>query len=223
MPVYEYQCQSCDAWQQAFRNYVSRDTDCPPCLDCNSDTRRGIYGATADSAPLPSSTQQFVEMYVKPAGLLDANSGRRYRLADIQCNNPECGHLEDTTECWLDENGDTAEPNPTCVKCGGSAEWVSINPGHSRFSEVFPYYDMGAGRWFQNKRERREWMRAAGVEEAGDLTDTMTRYERKSNDDDHKAFSEYEQLRDQYRNDPALRQVYRQLEDEGRGLPELKY
>lgn len=222
MPVYEYQCMACSAWQQAFRSYSTRDTDTPHCLQCSGGTRRGIYGASAGEQPLPSSTQQSVEMYVKPSGLLDAETGRRYRLSDLQCQSEECGHLEDTVEVWLDEHGETLDTSPVCTKCGHAAVWQAINPGHSRFSEVFPYYDMGAGRWFQSKRERREWMRANNLEEAGDLTDPLNRHLRRQDDEDNKAFAEYNALREQYRHDPAFRQVYRQLEDEGRGLPDIK-
>lgn len=222
MPMYEYQCQECQSWQQAFRPYSSRDETAPKCLDCQGDTKRRIHGAKRGSQPLPSSTQQYVEMYVKPAGLLDAATNRRYRLTDLHCKSEHCGHTVDTIECWLDEDGNTADTNPVCPKCGDAAEWVSINPGHSRFSEKFPYYDVGAGRWFMNQRERREWMRANNVEEAGDLTDSLDRYARKQDDEDRRVFAEYNAVRDQYRDDPNLRQVYRQLEAEGRGLPDFK-
>tara|TARA_R110000824_G_scaffold33480_1_gene107274 strand:- start:826 stop:1191 length:366 start_codon:yes stop_codon:yes gene_type:complete len=53
-----------------------------------------------------------------------------------------------------------------CEKCGGAMFW---RPGWNidRFSETFPYYDRAAGRIFQNKQERRDWMKANRFEEVG--------------------------------------------------------
>ena len=222
MPMYEYRCSDCGEWQQAFRSHSRRDEG-PDCLTCgSSNTVWGIHGATAGSKAPPIAGVAEVTPYVKGPGLLDAKSGRRYRLADRVCLDETCGHVDDTEEVWLDDAGEPAEPSPACSSCGGPAVWQAINPGHSRFSEVFPYYDEGAGRTFSNKRERREWMRRNNIEEAGDLRGPLERWARKDDDDERKAFAEYNNLRDRYRNDSAFRSVYLKLEDEGRGMPDLQ-
>lgn len=219
MPVYDYRCTDCDSWQRALRGVSSRDSDTPACIDCGGDTVRGIHGQLAGDPAAPMVGVTPPEPYVRQPGLLDAATGRRYRLSDSVCLT--CEHIDDTIEVWLDDEGEPAE-EPVCSKCGAAAAWKAIQPGHSRFSEKFPYYDYGAGRWFNNQRERRQWMKANGVEEAGDLHSEVDRYMRREDDEDNRIFDEYDAVKEQYMRDPELRRVYRELEDKGRALPNLR-
>jgi len=218
MPIYEYRCtaESCGCWQATFRKQSTRDTGAPACLECGSPSVRGIFGELAHTKAPPLAGVVEEEPFVREPGLLDKATGRRYRLSDRVCTDESCGHTDETEEVWLDDAGETAEPNPVCSKCGGLARWEAIAPAHSRFSEVFPYFDVGAGRRFNNKRERRDWMRANGLEEAGDMRDVCARAARAMDDEDRQIVEAFERDQDEARHHADTRRVYAELAASGR-------
>lgn len=216
MPVYEYHCQVCSGWTQSFR-WMSERHKPLACMHCGAKAHLATRGKLRGEPESKMSGVEELPQVPSEGGLVDGPTGRRYRVLGAACCDESCNGEEVYTH-WLDE----PEPSPpSCPVCGGECRKVSLTDNAtSRFSEVFPYYDLGAGRTFQNKKERRAWMKANNLEcYDGDMTPSLERWERAADDEERRVMDKYRENLDRYKHDPETREVYARIQAQGR-LPE---
>ena len=216
MPVYEYHCESCTGWTQSFR-WMSARNEPLACMHCGATAVLATRGKLRGEAESKMSGVEELPPISREGGLVDGPTGRRYRLLGAQCCQDACKG-EEVYSWWLDED---EPPPPSCPECGGKTRKVSLTDNAtSRFSEVFPYYDVGAGRVFRNQKERRRWMKVNNVEcYDGDIDDSLDRWTRAADDEERRVLSKYHETLDRYKHDPETREVYERIKAQGR-LPE---
>lgn len=145
MRIYEYACEACGKQFDKRRREDERDTS-TPCPDCGGNSTRNAF-AMAEQARAAKSQK-----------------APPLRIMDFECEG--CGNKPDRI---IDEDLGQTNDNQSCGICDAHLRPV-FSARISRESERYPdhaNFDPGAGRTFRNAAERRAWMRAEGVQEAG--------------------------------------------------------
>lgn len=202
MPVYDYNCIN-GHWTEAFRSFERRD-DCPVCDTCDAVTKRGW---AIKPPPAPVETGPVVRYR-------NGDLRAQYRLVDLLC---ACGHRERETLVSPDVK------QAPCPSCSAQADVVE----HSGEKYIIGdellklcnapggYYDRGAGRIFYSKKDRSEWIKEGGWEEAGgSLDQTIDGMERRRDDARRRDAAEWKETLDRYNHHPDFR-AYREGRDRG--------
>jgi hypothetical protein len=202
MPVYDYHCDS-DHWGEAFRSFGDRD-NCPACETCGAATRRGW----AIKPPAVVDDEGPVVKY------RNGDLRAQWSLVDVVC---ECGHREREA---VVERGATTAP---CGECGAIAT-VAEHTGKKfligdellkLYNTPGGHHDIGAGQTFTSKKDRAEWMKRNGWEEAGgSLDQTIDSMERKRSENLRRDEREWRETLDRYNHHPDFAS-YRKGRDEG--------
>lgn len=205
MPTYDYRCPN-EHWTSEFR-WQGHADDAPVCSECGEATVRGIRGKLREQ-----SEAERVEIRRSRVEL--RMQGRVIR--DAACT---CGWSDDTLIIERREDG-TLPDTVDCPDCNGQARLVApdITPARDEMLKLEVgggYFDRGAGRHFANKRERREWMKAGGWEEAPEDTNySLEAAERRRDDNLRRDSAEWADTLDRYNHHPDFAS-YRRQRDAG--------
>ena len=185
MPLFDFRCEDMH-WTEKFRWPLKRDL-CPECETCGKPTERKIRGRRG--------TELADEKRAARAERHTANS-MSYVVRDLHCTSEACGHVEDTVFVDRGDNG-LFPSGAQCQECGEGARYEAapeLKPARSELLKAEiggGWWDRGAGRWFNNQHDRREWMKRTGVEctEGADMMQPIqkARYEIEDLEAQHEA------------------------------------
>jgi len=196
MPVYSFFCED-DHETEWIGSYSSLPKTFP-CTECG---KPGARKPTVSRHLAPDVETRKSYVNVRHSGL---------SLHDFQCE--KCGHVFD--EVIDHAEGESAIDGQECPECGEHAHWVP-NAMIDRSSETYPYYDRGAGRRFESKHDRREWLKRNPNIEAveGDWDpDKESAARRREEEELLKGYDEYAK---RLEDDPGFAD-YRRARDQGR-------
>ncbi len=203
---YTYQCPE----GHVNRHMVAQDDRdaAVPCKDCGAQASRSL---TATVPMHPDAGLD--EVRVAPNGVeIHVRNGKRWSgmvWAPFTC---DACHYEQSID--LDFRAGDSNEGHLCPACGGPFRRVftcNLVVDGYRYGE----YDHGAGRTFDTPAERRKWMRANNVVEAGtDLPDAIATAGSRQVSASTAAFAEYRESVDYFRRapDPGIRAAYAEAE-----------
>jgi len=151
MPRYGYKCAN-EHTRAEQRPMNGRDTPAE-CVECGEPMLRNDFGVEFPKEERAKFNQ-------RSAGRLCPETGRRYMFKDQSCTSTTCEWKDETTDVWLDANGDP-EPPGGCPECG-EATIYEVCGTYDRASERYPYFDKGMGIMLRSPGHRRAEMKKRG-------------------------------------------------------------
>jgi len=197
LPLYNYQCGSCDWSADRLFNASSR----PKTVDCAECGQEAVYKISL-SKYQNSDAKFMTKKY--------STEKRGLSMHQFECR--ECSHMFE--EIIDHSKGGSVEDNQDCPECSASGcKWRPM-ARIDRFSERFPYYDRGLGVMLQSKAHRREICKQRGltpVEGDYDAEKIFSQFDNKREAEE----KEYNDYVDRLDNSPEFA-AYRKAKDQGR-------
>ena len=199
MPLYDYKCGGCSSVSTWFGPFSKR----PDEIDCGSckSTAGRIFSVSRFQSHDAATHIQKGKFKISEENW----SGNAWH--EFFCD--DCG--TDDLICIDFKNGENISPRQ-CESCSGTMR-VRLSANIDRFSERFPYFDRGLGRWLKSKSHRRDVMREKGVECIDGNVDFEAQSD-KQRYQDEASTRDWEQLEDRYENHPGFKD-YRRARDKG--------
>mgnify|MGYP003118042429 FL=1 len=199
MPLYQFNCKSCNADSDWFGSYNRR----PNTIDCGQCGQPALYKIA-------------VSMYQsnEAAALIESQKFKtnEENWSGVAWHSFLCEDCGDEDLQTVDfKNGEDLSPRE-CAKCTGKTH-VQIEARIDRFSERFPYFDKGLGCWLKSKAHRRQICKERGLVPVGGDYD-FDKQASKQAATDEKNQKSWEALNDKYENAPAFKK-YRIARDKG--------